>query len=418
MRGTGDGTDKSSRDELESLRAAKRQMEIKLQLLKKRYEEELTTFNEARVENIFKNSGAREYLERLKDQTKIKDGIIKNLKEDLEFRTKEIAELHARCKEAEKQSQEYLKAWREAQMARAEAEKMTNLRERSQAKSINMSSASSFIEHSSVPPPPPVEAPSIEELLTPCASDSRTALSSSIPPPPEVEVPMDEILKASGDRRAFEQEKGQFMCSVYLSIDSSNDTLSDIVELIEAEQTRYPSEAFRGWISLNNQTDAFEKSDFHVTLIRGHRTIHYHQIKPLLAAIEDLARSLKKLNLCLDKLRLFSNYEQTKQFLAITTRNNQSSVELSDFMAMKRSLRDVADQFADRSTVEDETEDTIPHCSIMSRELIRAPSEDEVSSHLREIESLCNENLDDYICLVNIDKIKLKIGKEVYSFDI
>lgn len=402
------------RHELDILRADKRRAEIKLRLLEERYLKEVALFHETQVEHILKNNGVREYFERHKDQSNIKDRIIKNLKQDLEYKTKEVAELHDRCKEAERKSKEYLKAWKEAQMARV---RLDGDRQSTRNLSVNTSSASK-----AVPPPPHVEEPTLEEILnmTPISQDdnSYTGMNSSIPPPPDVEVPLIDILKGSGDRKAFEQEKGQFMCRVYFSIDSesSQDVLNEIVELVETEQSKSSSEAFLCWISLNKQTDDSEKSDFHITLLRGHRALHYHQIEPLLTSVEALCRNLRPSSLCLDKLRLFSNHEETKQFLTISTRNSPSSVELTNFINLKQKLRDVVDQFADRVTGEDETQDTIPHVSLMYRKVQRVQTEDEISQDLEEIENLCNERIGEYICLVNVDAINLAIGKKVYSF--
>lgn len=413
-------------EELESLRAARNEAELKLQLLKKRYEDELTLFNEARVEHIFKNSGARDYFERLKDRTKVKDDIIKSLREDLDYKTREVSELQDRCKEAEKQSQEYLRAWKDAQMARErlEIEKKSHQPSRELRsvtnQSVNRSSASSLIDNQ-VPPPPLIEAPSVEEIFRTTSSyrepNPYTSLDSSIPPPPNIEVPLDEILETGSNKRAYEPEKGQFLCHIYVSIDSgpSQETLSDIVELVEAEQSKSSSKAFQGWLSLDGKSNALDNSNFHVTLLRGHRTIHYHHIKPLVSLVENICRDLSPSSLCLDRLRIFHNYERTKQFLCIAMSKDPSSVDSSDFLSLKQTLRNAVDQIADRSTGEDETEDTVPHCSIMSRDVQQV--NDEFESDLQEIENLCKENLDELpICLVKIDSINLKIGKEVYNF--
>ena len=431
-------------EELERLKQDKKRAEVKLQVSKRRYEEELAIFNETRVENIFKNSGAREYFEQLKEKAKHKEGIIKGLREELDNKSKELEELKDKCKEVEKQSQEYLKAWKDAQKARERLEMEKRLTQPSrEARSItdqviNKSSSSSFVDNQ-VPPPPLIEAPSVEEIFRTTSSyrelNPYSSLDSSIPPPPNIEVPLDEILdssippppnidvtlddilKTDSNKKAYEPEKGQFLCHIYLSIDfgPNQETLSDIIELIEAEQTRSSSSAFQGWHSLNDQSDAKGKSDFHVTLLRGHRTIHYHHIKPLVSNIETHCRNLSPFNLCFDKLRIFYNYEKTKQFLCIAASNNPSSAESSEFVTLKQKLQSVIDQFADRSTEEDETDDTVTHCSIMSRDVQQVSGE--LESDLKAIENLCNENLDDYpICFVKVDSVNLKIGQEVYNF--
>lgn len=186
--------------QIEELRIAKKEMEIKLQLLKKRYEEELSSFEQIRVEHIFKNSGAKEYLERLKDRNKLKDDIIKSLKEELEYKNKEVADLQERCLELERTSIGYQQAWKEAQLKKEqlEAEKANQERERRQYNK-NLSSASSLVDQVGIPPPPPIEIPSIAELMGNMTSHQDTnpysSMDSSIPPPPHIEVPFDELIR-------------------------------------------------------------------------------------------------------------------------------------------------------------------------------------------------------------------------------
>lgn len=191
-------------NDLENLRIAKRTVEKKLQLMKKSYEEELSTFNDLRVEHIFKNSGAREYLEKLKERNKIKDELIITLKEDLERRGKEVVDLRDKYAEIEKKSNGYLKDLRTAQARREqlEAEKRSSNSDRRHMG--RLSSASSFAE----PPPPQFDNNTLNEIQRLGAHTSQVpasnsfnnlSMDNSIPPPPvprDIDVPLNEILSS------------------------------------------------------------------------------------------------------------------------------------------------------------------------------------------------------------------------------
>lgn len=187
--------------QLAELQVSKKEVEIKLKLLKQRYDEELSTFNNTRIEHLLKNSGAKEYVDRLKEKNKINDELINDLKSELESKNREISTWETRFREAEKQSQVYWDAWRDIQVktAELEAEKLANQeRSRRVAKqsSMNFSPGSSMIDDH-VPPPPPVSIPSIDELLqatsVPQTSAYAVKMDTSVPPPPPVDD--DDILR-------------------------------------------------------------------------------------------------------------------------------------------------------------------------------------------------------------------------------
>ena len=204
--------------ELENLRLAKRQAEIKLQLMKKRYEEELSSFKDVRVEHIFKNSGAKEYLDRLKDITKAKEDIIKNLEEELNFKKKEIEDLQEKYADAEKQRNDYLHAWKDVQFKKEqlENEKRANQQRerRLLTQSMNLSPSSSLVENNQVPPPPPVDVPTVEEILRDISGPSHDSiqysslgLDASIPPPPQIDVPFEIFRHHLGEQQAARDQQ-------------------------------------------------------------------------------------------------------------------------------------------------------------------------------------------------------------------
>lgn len=159
---------KSLEEEVEQLRTSKKTVEQKLHLLTQQYEEELRTFNQTKIEHILKNSGAKEYLQKLKAGNNYSEQSFKILKEELDFKTKEITKLRNQLRDQErKNSQRRVK------------------------------SPKSFIEsHNNIPPPPPLlQIPSFDEFLQFDGSSNNSMTSeladSTIPPPPPVEAPYD-----------------------------------------------------------------------------------------------------------------------------------------------------------------------------------------------------------------------------------
>lgn len=219
------------------------------------------------------------------------------------------------------------------------------------------------------------------------------------------------------DKKAFQYQEGQFICHIYATLrsDDAKQTLDEVVELIKNQQSAGNEQAFERWQPVNCDTQ-----DAHVTLIRGHRAVYYHQIKPLVAAIKSECDLIKPVNLCLDKLRIFHNHERSKQFLCIATREAQS-IQLNGLLEMKQKLIKVVDDFAIKLTAEDESESTLAHCSLMSRQVQQV--QDEQNNHcddqLQAIESCILNELDEYpICIDKIDRILMKIGNHVYTFDL
>ena len=188
-------------EELAKLRVSHKEIEIRLKLMKSKYEEELSSFNELRIEHIFKNCGAKEYVERLRQSNKLKEDMISSLKSELELKKMEISTWKSKFEDAEKQCNVYWQAWKDTQVRREqlEAEKRA-MQERDRLafdQSAGMSSSHSLID-AQVPSPPPINIPSVEEILRMTSNNANNPYNmdpnSSIPPPPPIEVPFNEIL--------------------------------------------------------------------------------------------------------------------------------------------------------------------------------------------------------------------------------
>lgn len=177
--------------ELNNLSVAQKKAELKYLSIKKKYEEELTSFQEIRIEHILKNSGAAEYIGKVKEKNKINSDIINNLKAEIDNKKNELAKWQKKCHEAERDRDEYKTASRQAQneLVALKAEKKA----KQARQAINLSSASSLLNDNLVPPPPPVDVPSVDEMLRAANIHQPIAIDSTIPPPPPVD--MNEILR-------------------------------------------------------------------------------------------------------------------------------------------------------------------------------------------------------------------------------
>lgn len=149
-------------DDEAEISSAIKEYEIKLKLLTKKYEEELSSCNDIRVKNILKNSGFQEYADRMKQKNKVKKDIIENLKRELERAQNEVSIWKNKFQEAEKQCNVYYQAWKDTQVKKVQLDAELKLMANSH-QSINLSSRSPFDD--SVPPPPPIDIPSLDEIL-------------------------------------------------------------------------------------------------------------------------------------------------------------------------------------------------------------------------------------------------------------
>jgi len=209
-------------------------------------------------------------------------------------------------------------------------------------------------------------------------------------------------------RKAFDYESGQFLCHVYATIpESQEQVLDDVITLVER---RYP--VTEGWV----REGTLDENKWHMTLVRGHRAVYYHQIRDLVGRIRSECMLIQPFNICLDTLKIFHNYEKTKQFLCMVC--NQSVVDkTSALYVFKTKLREIIDQYAIKLTCEDETTDSLAHCSLMSRET--SSSRDNQVHILAEIERLCSSEMDELpVCIVRVDSIHVKIGNRDYEINL
>lgn len=230
-------------------------------------------------------------------------------------------------------------------------------------------------------------------------------------------------MQASDGKKAFRYEEGQFVCHIYsdvVSESASADFFDDLIRCMKLRQIEDPTNGvYRGWKPVPSGSAEHQLSNLHITLLRGHRAVYYHQIKALVSCIENECKTLRPTFICLDELKIFHNFEQSKQFLCLSSRRNQPEVALEDLLRLKQSLRKAVDQFAVKLTAEDETSSTLAHCSFMHRDVDEKTDTAASEQHSISIDDMFSKSVEEYpTCSIHIKKIQLKIGKYVYEFSL
>lgn len=154
--------------QLAELQVSHKEAEIKLQLMKRRYDEELSSFNEVKIEHLLKNSGVKEFLDSIKEKNRTKEDIIKDLRTKIDMRQRDLEIWQSKYKTVEEQCNKYREEWRKSQITRDQIESELRAKQEHERRilnySINMSSASSMIDNQ-VPPPPDIDVPSVADIL-------------------------------------------------------------------------------------------------------------------------------------------------------------------------------------------------------------------------------------------------------------
>lgn len=211
--------------------------------------------------------------------------------------------------------------------------------------------------------------------------------------------------------KAFNYEDGQFVCHIHARIpEEIHQLLLDIVQVIENKQQQTPN-ATNAWVSVSNDNKN-QAHEFHITLLRGHRAIYYHQIRPLIDSLRIACANLAPFSVCLDRLEIFQNHESTKQFLCLASRASNTQA----ISKLKQELDHIVKQFAIQLTSETETTDTVAHSSLMYRQMSCNDKDFDIQSTLQDMQKLCSDELGDVpICVVRIECIQVTIGNHTYN---
>lgn len=201
--------------------------------------------------------------------------------------------------------------------------------------------------------------------------------------------------------QAFNYEDGQFICHVYSNLSEQDQSVLNELACVFSRSTR--------WSRFDSNQTAL-----HLTLLRGHRALYYNHIRPLLSDLKNICMSHRPIKLFLSDLKIFHNQEKTKEFLClVATTNSETNIK-----NLKDSLKSQIDQYAIRLNEEDETLETLTHCSFLYREYVQSAASALVSE-VEELTNLCNEVIGEVpVLILTISQIKLSIGCKVYDFQL
>lgn len=146
--------------ELERIRTIREEQKLKLNLIKSLHDDETNPSDEIKFNRAFCDRNARDYLKQLEESNKISDDVMTRLRRELDSKTRELAKLKEKFLKTERQSRLY-------QEACEETRRQLSLLEYCDS-SPELSPESSIASHR-IPSPPPVEVPTVEEIL--CQSD-------------------------------------------------------------------------------------------------------------------------------------------------------------------------------------------------------------------------------------------------------
>lgn len=148
--------------ELENLRVSKKIVDMKHRVMKEEHEKELSSFEELRVEHLFRITSARDRLEGMRERRIHFETMNEILESESETKRKQLDEAGHKYQEAEAQCSKYMQAYREIKSERERLEMERN-KKLYFNQAMDLSAASSMIEDSAIPPLNDI--PSIDEIL-------------------------------------------------------------------------------------------------------------------------------------------------------------------------------------------------------------------------------------------------------------
>lgn len=146
--------------EVDRVKATREEGKLKIGLFKELLDKDKHDCDKIENDQSITGRAARQYIHKLEEIDKMSNEILNRLKEELEHKTRELENLKQKFYESERQCQFY-------QKAREDAERRVFCLQAEVIPSYctNVSPASSITSYR-IPSPPPVEIPSVHEILT------------------------------------------------------------------------------------------------------------------------------------------------------------------------------------------------------------------------------------------------------------
>lgn len=116
-----------------------------------------------------------------------------------------------------------------------------------------------------------------------------------------------------GRVRSYPHQRNQFSIHIYIKLNENNDYIIE-----DLKQT------------FNEKSDEnnihFEDIETHISLIRGHYCLRFHQIDSFIDSLKQRLKSIFCFTICLNAIKVFANEEKTRNFITVceSTPNLQS----------------------------------------------------------------------------------------------
>lgn len=214
----------------------------------------------------------------------------------------------------------------------------------------------------------------------------------------------DSIEKRS---RIFPNIRNQFVIHIYYHLDDNTEILQEIRQQFVEK-----------WLNFENE--------WHISFVYGHYAVQYHQIEPLLCQLSELIKSFESFSLCLNNVRILPNSDKSRYFLAICQTHSDDDIDnemgdneislkklhspLAPNRVLIKSIHHIIRKYRSEIVPVDDSqvEKFIYHTSIAWF----------TPEHVDEAQKICdklnqnyfNDEDDDRILFIRIDRIHLKIG--------
>jgi hypothetical protein len=117
-----------------------------------------------------------------------------------------------------------------------------------------------------------------------------------------------------GRIRSFPHQRNQFLVHFYIEL-NENSIIEDLKLIFNTKEN-------------NEKGIHFNESQMHLTIIRGHYCLRYHQIQDFFQSIHQKLKTIFSFNICLNEIKVLENEEKTRQFISICESNPNPNSKL------------------------------------------------------------------------------------------